>query len=357
MFTLTAQKPYAVPHICHYAALSSLNKYIRFMNIVVCDDSKIARKSIIRHIDASLDINILQAENGKEALELLVNNPVDLMFLDLTMPVMDGFETLASLPVSSHQTNVIVVSADIQTQAKLRCMELGAKAFLDKPFAPMDLAVILDQYLVPSAKMPISKPQPSSLSCDPIPYIKEMSNVALGTSAALISDQLGRFIEMPLPNVATLHQSELRMTMQDIVAHSDYRAVAQRFVGNGINGEALVCIRGEGLSELPSRIIDVQQSSINEIILDLSNLVVSSFLVSFSQQLDISISLRQPLVLEKELLQGSLSSNQFLANYEQDIFTIEFVFHSEDLDIACDVIFLMDSDSLNAIANILETVL
>lgn len=326
------------------------------MNIVVCDDSKIARKSIIKHIDLSSNITIYQAENGQEALELLKAHPVDLMFLDLTMPVLDGFETMAALPVSPHPTHIIVVSADIQSEAKQRCMSLGAKAFLDKPFAPMELAVILDQYLVPSAKVP--KPQPqTSKSIDTIGYIQEMSNVALGTSAALISEQLGRFIEMPLPNVASLHQSELRMTMQDIISNSNYRAISQRFVGNGISGEALVCIHGDGLSDLPNKIVDDSQSSINEIILDLANLVVSSFLVSFSRQLDIAVSLRPPIVLEKELLQGSLSSSQFLANYEQDIFTIEFVFQSKDLDIACDAIFLMDGESLKVIASILETLI
>ncbi len=324
------------------------------MNIVVCDDSKIARKSIIRHIDAAPDLNILQAENGKIALELIANHDIDLLFLDLTMPVMDGFEVLAALPVSSHPMTVVVVSADIQTEAKKRCMNMGAKAFLDKPFAPMDLAVILDEHLIPSARLASASAINNS---DLIAYIREMSNVALGKSAALISDQLSRFIEMPLPNVASLHQSELRMTIQDIVSHSEYRAVSQRFVGHGINGEALVCLHGSDLDKLARALIQDEQSSSSEIILDLSNLMVSSFLVSFSQQLDIAISLRQPIILEKEQLQGSLSSHQFLQNYEQDIFTIEFIYKSEDLDLACDVIFLMDNESLNAIGNILETVL
>lgn len=324
------------------------------MNIVVCDDSKIARKSIIRHIDAASHLNILQADNGKVALDLIANNDIDLLFLDLTMPVMDGFEVLAALPVSSHPMNVVVVSADIQTEAKQRCMNMGAVAFLDKPFAPMDLAVILDEYLIPSTQM---SPKEALCSADLMAYIKEMSNVALGTSAAMISDQLERFIEMPLPNVASLHQSELRMTMQDIVSHSEYRAVSQRFVGHGINGEALVCLQGDDLDKLTGQLGQDEKSSTNEIILDLSNLMVSSFLISFSQQLDISISLRQPIILEKEQLQGSLASNQFLKHYEQDIFTIEFVYKSEDLDLACDVIFLMDADSLNAIGTILETVL
>lgn len=87
------------------------------------------------------------------------------------------------------------------------------------------------------------------------------------------------------------------------------------------------------------------------------NLLVSSFLGSFSKQLDINISLRQPIVLEKEVLQLALNSNQFLADYEQDIFTIEFVYKAENLDVACDIVFLIDNDSLSAIKAILESVL
>ncbi|MDN3616461.1 response regulator [Vibrio gallaecicus] len=332
------------------------------MNILVCDDSIIARKSIIRHLDISSHLEIFQAENGQQALELLAAHPIDLLFLDLTMPVLDGFGVLTALPVNTYPTKVVVVSADIQSQAKQRCIDLGAIAFLDKPFAPMELAVLLDDYLVPSSKVePVQRSQLSQF--DIIANIKEMSNVALGTSASLISEQVGQFIEMPIPNVASLHQSELKMTVQDIVDHSEYRAVSQRFVGHGINGEALVCLHGDGLSQLAQvyggsdQNIAKDQNSTSEIILDLANLTVSSFLVSFSKQLDISISLRQPIILEKEQLQESLGCNQFLSGYDKDIFTIEFVYKSEDIDLACDVIFLMHNESLNAIGDILETVL
>ncbi|MGB1321256.1 MAG: response regulator [Vibrio gallaecicus] len=332
------------------------------MNILVCDDSIIARKSIIRHLDISSHLEIFQAENGQQALELLATHPIDLLFLDLTMPVLDGFGVLTALPVNTYPTKVVVVSADIQSQAKQRCIDLGAIAFLDKPFAPMELAVLLDDYLVPSSKVePVQRSQLSQF--DIIANIKEMSNVALGTSASLISEQVGQFIEMPIPNVASLHQSELKMTVQDIVDHSEYRAVSQRFVGHGINGEALVCLHGDGLSQLAQvyggsdQNIAKDQNSTSEIILDLANLTVSSFLVSFSKQLDISISLRQPIILEKEQLQESLGCNQFLSGYDKDIFTIEFVYKSEDIDLACDVIFLMHNESLNAIGDILETVL
>lgn len=327
------------------------------MNILVCDDSKIARKAIISKIGLSPDTYIAQAENGQIALDLLKQSNFDILFLDLTMPVMDGFEVLAALPVSRYPTNVIVVSGDIQSAAKERCLRLGARDFIEKPFNTSDLAKLFARFKIPLQAFNVPTIPCATQSVDVLASIREMSNIALGTSASLIAEQVGQFIEMPLPNVSTLHQSELKMTVQDIINNSEYRAVSQRFVGNGINGEALVCLHGSGLSNITLDTFSEENTTTKEMILDISNLLVSSFLVSFSKQLDISISLRQPIVLEKELLQVSLNSDQFLTAYDQEIFTIEFIYKAENLDITCDVIFLMDKESIQAIEQILQSVL
>ncbi|WP_100752589.1 response regulator [Vibrio salilacus] len=327
------------------------------MNLLVCDDSIIARKSIVSRIEPSTHNTIHQAENGQQALDILTSHHIDVLFLDLTMPVMDGFEVLANMPVNHYPTDVIVVSGDIQTAAKARCSDMGAKDFIEKPFATSDLVDLFSKYHIPLRNTELNSSISSSTGVDLVAAIREMSNIALGSSAALISQQVGHFIEMPLPNVASLHQSELKMTLQDIVNNSESRAVSQRFVGHGINGEALVCLHGTDFSNLTYQNGEQVECSTNEIILDLSNLLVSSFLGSFSKQLDINISLRQPIVLEKEVLQLALNSNQFLADYEQDIFTIEFVYKAENLDVACDIVFLIDNDSLSAIKAILESVL
>ncbi|NVD09023.1 response regulator [Vibrio sp. JPW-9-11-11] len=328
------------------------------MNILVCDDSIIARKSIIGRIEPSANLVIHQAEDGQQALDIMADCDIDVLFLDLTMPVMDGFEVLAALPVNHYPTDVIVVSGDIQAAAKSRCSDMGAADFIEKPFATSDLVGLFHKYHIPLRNNEVSLSHKQSNRVDLVAAIREMSNIALGSSAALISQQVGRFIEMPLPNVASLHQSELKMTLQDIVNSSESRAVSQRFVGHGINGEALVCLHGSGFDKLHNNDDgDHYQCSTNEVILDLANLLVSSFLGSFSKQLDINISLRQPIVLETEALTASLNSNRFLADYEQDIFTIEFVYRAENIDVACDIVFLMDNDSLGAIKGILESVL
>ncbi|OCH16149.1 two-component system response regulator [Aliivibrio sp. 1S165] len=329
------------------------------MNILICDDSKIARKALSSNIELSQDLTLFYAENGKEGLDVLRAHSIDILFLDLTMPVMDGFDVLSQLPINTYPTQTVVISGDVQEKAKQRCYQLGANEFINKPFKPEEIADVLLRYGIPvSSKLLAFRPKFSLSSANLIENIKEISNVALGASAALISEQFDRFIDMPLPNVASLHHSELQMTLQDIVNNSEYRAISQRFVGYGINGEALVCLHGSDLADLLSVDQGNEQITTNEAILDIANLLVSSFLSSFNKQLNIEISLRQPIVLETEQLKVALKeSHSFLNDYESDIFTIEFVYSAESLDLKCDVIFLMDNDSLTAIKSILESVL
>lgn len=66
------------------------------MKILICDDSAVARKLITRSIVQDTSLHLLEAQDGHEALKILAEQNIDVLFLDLTMPVMDGFEVLES---------------------------------------------------------------------------------------------------------------------------------------------------------------------------------------------------------------------------------------------------------------------
>jgi two-component system chemotaxis response regulator CheY len=108
------------------------------LNVLICDDSSISRKMVRRAIPQILveEIEISQASNGKEALEAYHAGKADLMFLDLTMPEMDGFTVLEQLKKEDAKTVVIVISADIQPEAQQKVFALGATAFIKKPVTP-----------------------------------------------------------------------------------------------------------------------------------------------------------------------------------------------------------------------------
>lgn len=115
-------------------------------SVLVVDDSAMARKMLIKTFPSTWDIEITQASNGMEALEAYRAGKAEVMFLDLTMPMIDGYTVLEHLQKEGLNTFVIVVSADVQPMAQDRVKELGAMAFIKKPINPGQVESILSQY-------------------------------------------------------------------------------------------------------------------------------------------------------------------------------------------------------------------
>lgn len=115
------------------------------MKILVTDDSKMARKMVIKtlHESTNIQLEILEAQNGAEALELYKQNLPKLVFLDLTMPIMDGFETLEKIKKINEQAKVIIISADIQKHSMDKALTLGAFNFIKKPIDTPKMQQIL----------------------------------------------------------------------------------------------------------------------------------------------------------------------------------------------------------------------
>jgi len=115
------------------------------MKYLVVDDSKLARLSLIKSLQTNIgEVEVFQAVNGLEALALMETERPSIVFLDLTMPEMDGYEVLPKLLTINANAKVIVVSADIQTKAKERVIELGAQLHMQKPINADKMKEILD---------------------------------------------------------------------------------------------------------------------------------------------------------------------------------------------------------------------
>lgn len=116
------------------------------ISVLVVDDSEFARKILIKSlkaIDGLGELSITQAGNGKEALQNLEEELPDLMFLDLTMPVMDGYQLLSAIGKMKWHVPTIVVSADVQNEAVKRVKEMGVLGFLTKTIDKDKIAEIL----------------------------------------------------------------------------------------------------------------------------------------------------------------------------------------------------------------------
>lgn len=87
------------------------------------------------------------ARNGEEALEFLKKEPVDLVVLDVFMPVMDGIETLKNIRNRKDTVEVIMVTAANDTATLDQTMHLGVLDYLVKPFSMERLLVSLEKFV------------------------------------------------------------------------------------------------------------------------------------------------------------------------------------------------------------------
>jgi adenylate cyclase len=103
--------------------------------ILVVDDNEMNRDMLGRRLERQ-GHTVMEAENGRKALEILESVKVDLVLLDILMPELDGMQTLEML--KAHKTNrytpVIMLSALDELDKVVRCIEIGAEDFLPKPF-------------------------------------------------------------------------------------------------------------------------------------------------------------------------------------------------------------------------------
>jgi len=124
-------------------------------NVLICDDSTLARKMAKRSLPEGFAQNIYEVSNGMDALEVLAHHNIDLLLLDLTMPVLDGVGVLEEIKKRNLKTFVIVISGDIQPLMQEKVMSLGALDFIQKPVQQDVLKGVLNRFgfLVPDVEV------------------------------------------------------------------------------------------------------------------------------------------------------------------------------------------------------------
>ena len=120
-------------------------------NVLIVDDSAVLRTAIrkVVRLAGVEDDRIHEAANGKEALELLETDWIDLVLLDLNMPVMDGETFARELRKNPDLADVavVVVSTESNRDRLQRMRELGVVEMLRKPFEPEDLHRLIPKVL------------------------------------------------------------------------------------------------------------------------------------------------------------------------------------------------------------------
>lgn len=103
--------------------------------ILIADDDFANRNLLRRRLECE-GHQVMEASNGLEVIDLLKNSPCDLVLLDIMMPVLDGFQTLARMKSDPRlrELPVIMISALDQLRGVVGCIEMGAEDYLPKPF-------------------------------------------------------------------------------------------------------------------------------------------------------------------------------------------------------------------------------
>lgn len=108
-------------------------------NILIVEDNLVIRKVIEKtiHICGLDDGSIFEADNGKEGLTIMSKNQIDLMLIDINMPIMDGMQMLREVRKKEHAKDIpiLIVSAESNQERIEEINHLGAE-FIHKPFTP-----------------------------------------------------------------------------------------------------------------------------------------------------------------------------------------------------------------------------
>lgn len=125
--------------------------------ILIADDSIIMRRNL-KTIFTKLGHEIVaEATNGQQAVDLYKEGEIDIVTLDITMPVMDGIEALKNILSIDPNANVIIISALDQKRMIFQALELGIKYYIIKPVTEEKIINALNKVLSLSETAPLKE--------------------------------------------------------------------------------------------------------------------------------------------------------------------------------------------------------
>jgi chemotaxis protein CheY-P-specific phosphatase CheC len=321
-------------------------------SVLICDDSKLARRQLARSLPEDWDIEIEFAIDGVDCIKQIKSTEPEILFLDLNMPEMDGYEVLIAIKELGLNILTVVVSGDIQPSAHQRVLELGAIDFIQKPCSPEKLASIIEHHGIKdkAIRERLSNSLGEQIDPDVRDIYQELTNIAMGQAGDLLARLLNVFVKLPIPNVNILEVSELDMALRSIDNNVSTSGVCQGFIGGGVSGEALLLLNDSSFKEIASLMNydgELNDKVELELLMDISNILIGAILTGLSKQLDMSFSQGHPIVLGQhrdvsELVKANKS-------HWQRTLAIEISYGIENHDINCDLMLLFTEDSLKTL--------
>ena len=145
--------------------------------ILICDDEPDIRAALRIYLSGD-GYGVLEAENGRRALELMETNEVHLVLMDIMMPGMDGMTATAKLRETSN-VPVILITAKSEDSDKILGLTVGADDYVTKPFNPLEVLARVRAQLRRYAQLGGMAPKNTDLSCGGVVMDDEAKRVTL----------------------------------------------------------------------------------------------------------------------------------------------------------------------------------
>ncbi len=141
------------PNICKLDEMENknVNKKSTSLKLLLVEDNIINQQVAI----AMLKVHGFKADlamNGKEAIEKHQLNFYDIILMDCQMPTMDGFEATTEIRKFDKQVKIVAMTANVFSEIKERCFEVGMNEFVTKPFSDEDLNNVIQKMTLDSIK-------------------------------------------------------------------------------------------------------------------------------------------------------------------------------------------------------------
>jgi DNA-binding response OmpR family regulator len=119
-------------------SLEMLRESLKNHRIAVVDDDYVIQE-LVKNTFANIGVSVTAFSNGAEYLDSLESGNFDLVFLDLLMPKVDGFEVLKALGSRKDIPPVVILSSVTQRESVVRAFQMGIKSYVTKPIKPQDI--------------------------------------------------------------------------------------------------------------------------------------------------------------------------------------------------------------------------
>lgn len=119
-------------------------------NCILVVEDQADNRQILRDLLGNAGFDLIEAENGEEALAVLAKKRPDLVLMDIQLPIMDGYEATRRIRANPELKGlpIIAVTSYALTGDEAKALEAGCNAYVTKPYSPRALLAKVREYLV-----------------------------------------------------------------------------------------------------------------------------------------------------------------------------------------------------------------